>query len=117
MHAALRPGGRLILESLTVAESFLAGGVSERAEYEYGGIRMTTVNHYRAAESRLESELTLEDADGAVEHARSVHHVHTTGEVVRMLAGRGLRATSSCARRRRDPYEVGSPRMIAVATR
>ncbi len=116
MYAALRPGGRLILESLTVAESFLPRPISERAEYEYGGIRMTSVNHYRAAESRLESELTLEDAGGAVEHARSVHHVHTTGEVVRMLEAAGfaeveLRADAA------KPYEVGSPRMIAVATR
>ena len=31
MHAVLRPGGRLALESLSVAETWLPGGVAERA--------------------------------------------------------------------------------------
>jgi len=115
MHAALRPGGRLILESLTVAESFLVGGVSPGAEYEYGGITMTTTNHYRAAESRLESELVLTDADGRVERSRSVHHVHTTGEVVRMLEDAGFARVSLRGGDGEAPFELGSPRMIAVA--
>ena len=47
MRAALRPGGRLVLESVTVAESYLIGGVKPSAEWEYGGIRMRAENHYR----------------------------------------------------------------------
>jgi SAM-dependent methyltransferase len=114
-HGALRPGGRLVLESLTVAESFLPGGVKERAEYEFGGIRMLTVNAYRAAESRLETELTLSEGD-VVEHAQSIHHVHTTGEVVRMLRGAGFREVDLLSAPG-VPYELGAPRMIAVAVR
>ena len=71
MRRRLRPGGRLLLESLTVAESLLAHGVGERDEHTFGGIRMTSVSRYRVAESRLESDLEFEDADGRVEHARS----------------------------------------------
>ena len=40
MHAVLRPGGRLALESLSVAETWLPGGVAEHAEHEFGGVRM-----------------------------------------------------------------------------
>ncbi len=46
---------------------------------------MTSVNHYRASESRLESEYAFEDEEGRVEHSRAAHHVHTTGEMVRLL--------------------------------
>lgn len=115
LREALRPGGRLVLESLTVAESFLPGGIEQRAEYEFGGIRMLSVNAYRPAESRLESELTLTEGD-LVEHARSIHHVHTTGEVLRMLRGAGFREIDLLSAPG-VPYELGAPRMIAVAMR
>ena len=73
MRAALKPGGRLVLESLTVAESFLVGGVKPSDEWEYGGIRLSATNHYRVSESRLESDFTFEDAEGHVEQ-RSARH-------------------------------------------
>lgn len=115
MRAALRPGGRLVLESATVAESYLTGGVEPSDEWEYGGIRMRAENHYRVSESRLESEFTLTDADGHVEHASAAHHVHTSGEVVRMLRGAGFGEVELLAGDGVAPYELGSPRLIAVA--
>jgi SAM-dependent methyltransferase len=115
MHRALRPEGRLVLESLTVAESLLAAGIEPRAEYEFGGVRMTAHNRYRAAESRLESDYVFEDADGLVERGRAAHHVHTSGEVVRMLHGAGFRDVRLLGADGASPYELGSPRLIVVA--
>ena len=115
MHRLLRPEGRLVLESLTVAESLLANGVTERAEREFGGVRMTSVNTYRASESRLESDYVFEDEKGEVEHARAAHHVHTTGEVVRMLRTAGFGAVDLLGADGRSPYELGSSRLIVVA--
>ncbi len=109
MRAALRPGGRLILESATIAESYLVGGVEQSAEWEYGGIRMRAENHYRASESRLESEMLFEADDGTVERSRAAHHVHTTGEVVRMLRAAGFTNVEL------PGFELGQ-RMIAVAS-
>jgi SAM-dependent methyltransferase len=115
MHRALRPGGRLLLESGTVAESLLVGPIKPRSEHEFGGVRMTKENHYRAAESRLETEYVFEDADGLVERTRAAHHVHTTGEVVRMLQGAGFGEVVLMGADGASPYELGSPRLIAVA--
>ena len=115
MHRLLRPEGRLVLESLTVAESLLANGVTERAEREFGGVRMTSVNTYRASESRLESDYVFEDENGQVEHARAAHHVHTAGEVVRMLRTAGFGAVDLLGADGRSPYELGSSRLIVVA--
>jgi SAM-dependent methyltransferase len=117
MGGALRPGGRLVLESLTVAESLLVGGIEPSAEYESGGIRMTTTNHYRAAESRLESEVVFEDADGHREQARMAHRVHTSGEIVRLVRAAGFGAVELLGADGASPYELGSPRLIAVARR
>jgi SAM-dependent methyltransferase len=116
MHDVLRPGGRLVLESATVAESLLVGGIEPHAEYEFGGVRMTSTNHYRAAESRLESCYVFEDEDGASEQARAAHHVHTTGEVVRLLRAAGFRDVALVGTDGTTAYELGSPRLVAVAT-
>jgi hypothetical protein len=116
MHRALRPGGRLILETATVAESLLTGGVEPRLEYEFGGVRMRGENRYRVAESRLETELVFEDAAGRVEHARAAHHVHTAGEIARMLDDAGFGAIELRGADGIAAYELGSPRLIAVAT-
>jgi SAM-dependent methyltransferase len=115
-HRALKAGGRLILESLTVAEAFLIGGISDHSKYEFGGITMRGVNRYRPAESRFESHWTFEDEHGHVEHASGAHHVHTTGEVVRMLRAAGFRDVELKGPDGSAPYELGQQRMIAVAT-
>jgi SAM-dependent methyltransferase len=114
MRRLLRPGGRLVLDSPTVAEALLSGGVKREDEYEFGGIRMTITNHYRVEESRLESDLVLE-ADGVVEHARSAHHVHTTGELVRWLKAAGFGRIRLLSGDGESPYELGAPRLIVVA--
>lgn len=115
MRRALRPGGRLVLESASIAESLLTAGIEPRRTLEFGGVRMTSSNRYRAEESRLESEYVFEDADGHVETARAAHHVHTSGEVVRLLAGAGFRDVRLLRADGRGAYELGSGRLIAVA--
>jgi 2-polyprenyl-3-methyl-5-hydroxy-6-metoxy-1,4-benzoquinol methylase len=112
---ALKPGGRLILESLTVAEAFLTAKLSEQASYTFGDITMAATNRYNPAMSRLESDWRFTDADGNEERSAGAHHVHTTGEVVRMLQSAGftdieLRGPDGLA-----PFALGDRRMIAVA--
>jgi SAM-dependent methyltransferase len=116
MHRALRPGGRLVLESLTVAESLLVGGIAPQIEREFGGVRMTATNRYRTAESRLETDYVFEDPDGLVQRSRGAHHVHTSGEVVRLLHGAGFQDVRLLGADGASPYELASPKAIAVAT-
>jgi SAM-dependent methyltransferase len=110
----VRPGGRLVLESATIAESLLVAGISDDRELEIGGVKMTSTNHYRVSESRLESEYVFESADGTVERSRAAHHVHTAGEVVRMLRAAGFERVELLDGS--GPYTLGSRRMIAVAS-
>jgi SAM-dependent methyltransferase len=117
MRRVLRPGGRLVLESGTTAESLLVNGIQPRAEHEFGGIRMRATRRYDVVESRLEADLVFEDADGRVEHARSAHRVHTSGELVRLLHAAGFADVDLRAGDGASPFELGSPRLIAVAMR
>ena len=115
MRSALRPAGKLVLESTTIAESLLVSGVPPRAEWEFGGVRMTTTNSYRVEKSRLESAYLFRDVEGRVERASAAHHVHTAGELVRMLQAAGFQDVVLLGADVRNPYELGSPRLIAVA--
>ena len=116
MHGLLRPGGRLVLESMTVAESLLPGGIAPHSEIEFGGIRMARANRYNAAESRLETDYVLTGEDGTVERTSAAHHVHTAAEVVRLLEGAGFRDVRLVGGDGTEPYALGDHRMIALAS-
>ena len=112
---ALKPGGRLLLESATVAESLLPEYRSE-LEYEAGGITMRARHDYDVRNSRLVGDFTFEDAAGRVERAGVIHHVHTVGEVVRMLEGAGFQVEQLLSEAaQRTPYTLGSRHLIAIS--
>ena len=113
--AVLEPGGRLILESLTVAEGFLTSAFRPTAAYTFGGITMAATNTYNPRRSRLESEWVFTDEHGHEERASGAHHVHTTGEVVRMLRIAGFESIELKGPDGARPYALGDHRMIAVA--
>ena len=112
---ALRPGGRLVLESGTIAESMLVRGFSDERTLEVGGVRMTMRNRYDVTRSRLDGELTFEEPGKPPDVRLVTHHVHTAGEVVRMLGAAGFGSVDLCGPDGRAPYQVGDDRMIAVA--
>ena len=112
--AAGRPARARVGDGRRVATSPAASKPSD--EWEFGGIRMRAENHYRRErEPARERVHVFEDADGHVEHARAAHHVHTSGEVVRMLRAAGFGEVELLAGDGVAPYELGSPRLIAVA--
>jgi SAM-dependent methyltransferase len=115
MRRALNPGGRLILESLTVAEAFLSGPISDTAGYTFGDVTMAAVNRYNPVLSRLESDWRFTDTSGHEERASGAHHVHTTGEVVRMLQDAGFTDIALKGPDGLAPFALGDRRMIAVA--
>jgi SAM-dependent methyltransferase len=113
---ALEPGGTLILESLTVAVGFLASAFRPTASYTVGGITMAAINTYNPIESRLESEWVFTDEHGRTERASGAHHVHTTGEVVRMLRAAGFARIVLRGPDGVREYALGDHGMIAVAS-
>ncbi len=116
MWRALRPGGRLVVESLAFAETILARGLPATSEHVAGGVRMRKSNHYRADESRVEIAYVFEAEDGTVEHARSAYHVFTAGELCRMLRSAGFRAVDLYGEDGSTPFRLGASRLILVAT-
>jgi SAM-dependent methyltransferase len=113
---ALRRGGRLVLESMTVAESLLPGFRSE-LEYEAGGVTMLARHNYDVRHSRLLGDFEFADGQGHTESGPVIHHVYTVAEVVRLLEAAGFRVDELLGDvAERTPYVLGSPRLVALAT-
>ena len=110
----VKPGGRLILESLTVAEGFLTRP-SARAQLHVRRHHDGRDQPYNPLKSRLESDWVFTDSDGHEERASGAHHVHTTGEVVRMLHAAGFERIALKGPDGAREYALGDRRMIAVA--
>jgi SAM-dependent methyltransferase len=114
-RGALRPDGRLLLETGTAAEVVLPD-LDERLAYDVGGIRMTGVNTYDARRGRLVTEIELEAADGTTERGAVAHHVYTAAEIVRLLEAAGFAVGELIGDAvDRTPFEIGSQRLIVLA--
>lgn len=112
---ALRVGGRLVLETLTVAELMLPR-LSEKLDYDLGNVRMRARHNYDAVRSRQISELRFTAPGSEPETATVIHHVHTVAELVRLLEAAGFEVEDLLGDpAARTPFELGSKRLIVMA--
>jgi SAM-dependent methyltransferase len=117
LHAArraLRDGGRLLLETATVAEAALP--LRHGFEYDTGAVAMRGRNDYDARRGRIVTELELSAPGRATERAVSVHHVYTAAEIVRLLEAAGFEVGELLG----DPvarteFEIGDRRLVVLA--
>lgn len=110
---ALKPGGRFLVDTAMVAETYLVtGGVKEWVQAD--DIIMLIQNNYVPLQSRLDSELTYLHK-GQVEKRLASHHIHTIGEIVRMLAAAGMTAEETYSNTDGDAFEIGAERLFLVA--
>ena len=113
--SALRPGARFVLETGYLAET-LFPIFQERSWYPDGDGYTLSSRRYDPAEGRLHVAFTF-IRDGRTETRTMSARVHTAREVVALLTDAGFTGVetySSCAR---DPFRLGSQRLLAVATR
>lgn len=116
MRRALRTGGRLVLESMTVAESLLPEFRSE-LEYRAGGVTMRARHRYDPRHSRLLGDFEFWDDEGEFERAPVIHHVYSVGEVVRLLEAGGFGVHELLGDPvEGGPYVLGSPRLVVLAS-
>jgi SAM-dependent methyltransferase len=114
LAAGLRPGGRLVLDSYTCAESLLP--LVEAREIAFEGGSYSARLDYDVMESVLKTEAILV-LDGEPHRLRYAHHVMTSGELVRRLSEAGFATKGLYADPDGAPYAVGSPRLLLVAAR
>lgn len=89
--AALKPGGRFLLDTPMVVESLLPN-LTERPWFKVGDIYLLIVNAYDAASGRLEIEYTF-IANGRVDVRHGSHRAYSYRELVDEMAAAGFAVT------------------------
>lgn len=112
---AMKPGARFVLESGAAAESLLPH-LQERRWIEAGDILFLSAATYDVAESRLDVDYTFVRG-GVRETKRAQTSVFTAAELRDMFAAEGLEVEAMFASTAREPFRLGSPRLILVAKR
>jgi SAM-dependent methyltransferase len=111
----LKPGARFVLETSYVAEVLLPS-LQERAWYRVGELLMLADRSYDPPTGRLRVEYTL--IQGAASERRAMSaRLYTYREVVRLLEQAGFGDLQAYGSFAKEPFRLGSPRLVAVATR
>jgi cyclopropane fatty-acyl-phospholipid synthase-like methyltransferase len=111
----LRPGGRFVLESATVAES-MAASFAERTEHDFGGVRV--IGHHRAdpAGERVVSDLEVHDADG-VRHLTIDQLSLPSARIAELVEAAGLEVDALLGDLDGGTYDASSGSLLVLAHR
>ncbi|GAB4091194.1 class I SAM-dependent methyltransferase [Flaviaesturariibacter terrae] len=110
---ALRPGGRFILNSWTVAEVALRH-FQERVWNRLEGYKYLVENRWLSGPSRIESEHTLV-SDAGVETLQAVDYIYSLNELEAFFGAAGMELEGIWSTPRRRPFRPGDPVAYIVA--
>ena len=108
----LKPGARLVIETGIAAEAILPT-LQPRRWFQLGDLYLLHETRYHAEQSRLESNYTY-IRRGQVEHNTAFYSVFTVAEIRRLLGEAGLAIEVLYASTDRQPFALGSPRLLVV---
>ncbi len=112
---ALKPGARFVLETGYVAETLLPV-LQERAWYPVGDMLMLSHRRYDPIEGRLHVEY-LHIRNGERDRRTMSARIHTCREVFRLLADAGFTDMQAYGSLAKEPFRLGSNRLLMVATK
>lgn len=112
--SALRPGGRMILDTSVCAESLLP--IAAERSFSFPGGTYEQQMKYDVTQSVLDTQAQL-TIDGRTHELRYRHFVMTSGELVRALDASGFDTLGLYGDTEDGAFRPGSPRLLLVATR
>jgi len=112
--SALRPGGRLIIDTSTCAESLLPLVPERVFSFPGGTYEQQIVYDVERSIVKTCAQLTL---DGERHELRYQHFVMTSGELVRSLESAGFETCGLYGDTDDAPFRPGSQRLLLVAVR
>ncbi len=115
LSTAVRPGGKLVIDTGCAAESILPTLLPQRW-HRFDDIIVTSKASYVASASRLDIDYTFIQ-NGKIETRPSSSYVFTVAELTRMLVDAGFEIVSLNGGFAGERYELGSPRLVLTAKR
>jgi SAM-dependent methyltransferase len=113
--AALKPGGRFVLDYPAVAEALLPT-YQERIPMSFGDLHGFRESRYDHAAGRIENEYTLIRGTQIQKNPASLR-IYTYREVVRLLEAAGFADVQGYGSTAGEPFKFGAQRLLLVATK
>ena len=113
LQRALRPGGKLVIDTGCAAESILPT-LQRQRWHRFGDIVVLSAASYAAEESRLDIEYTFIQ-DGVTETRPASSYVFTVAELKQMLADAGFAVLSLNGGFMGEVFELATPRLVLTA--
>jgi len=115
MARALRPGGRLVLDASSNAESRLPN-FRHREWSRIGDILFLEENEYDHARGRVITQYTFV-RNGKEEKRTGSHRIYTYREICRMIEAAGLEHVKSYASLSKEPFKLGANQLLMEASK
>ena len=112
---ALKPGGRLMLETGSIAETLWPQFQAQKS-YQFGDIHFHAVRRYDFRQSRLHIEYQFRRGEENVAQS-ACQRVYTVRELCELLEAAELRIDSLWGGIDGSPLALGSPQLIVLAVR
>ncbi len=115
LQRAIRPGGKLVIDTGCVAESILPT-LQRQRWHRFGDIVVLSAATYAAEESRLDIDYTF-IRDGVTETRPASSYVFTVAELKRLLADAGFEVLALNGGFAGERFELATPRLVLTAQR
>ncbi|MGX7829667.1 class I SAM-dependent methyltransferase [Actinokineospora sp. 24-640] len=116
LGGAVRPGGGLVVDFASAAESILPGYQAEPRTMRTGDITVLATNEYDVAGSRMLSHYLFTRGEEELD-VTAIHHVYTVAQIVDLLSGNGFTDIELFDGPSGEPYGIGSGRLLLTARR
>jgi ubiquinone/menaquinone biosynthesis C-methylase UbiE len=113
LERAIKPGGRLILDASSNAESRFPN-FREREWMKVGDILFLEENEFDHAQGRMITHYTFV-RDGKAELRTGSHRIYTYREISQMLEEAGFARVESYATLNKDPFKLGANQLLMEA--
>lgn len=113
VRAALKPGGRFVMNSGLIAESIFPHQ-SQRRWFPMGDLFFLHNTRYEPATAQQISSYTL-IKDGQIERKEAVYHVYTFKQLADLFNAVGLKILNTYSSLKREPFQLGSQDFWVVA--
>ncbi len=114
--AALKPGGKFLLNSWSLAETAYPRFTAESAG-KMGTMELKTQNKFFFDPARIETHSTIIGPDGKTEEKDAVDYIYTLAEMKTMFRLAGIDLTEAWSIPGRKPFTLGEPRAYLVGVK
>lgn len=116
IHAALKPGGKFLLNSWSLAETAYPRFTPESAG-KMGTMELRTQNKFCFDPTRIETHSTIISPEGETEEKDAVDYIYTLSEMKTLFRQAGLDLTEAWSIPGRKAFSLGEPRAYLIGVK